>query len=923
LTTSGGRKEPIEGVIGVAPGGVKSRALLWHALPAHEVLAAVGGEIGGLSDAEAARRLVNYGPNLLFATPAESAWRILLRQLRSVVVGLLVVATGLAWWTSDVVDASAILVVLLLNIGIGFVTELRARRAMDALLRLDAPSATVVRLGAARTVDARELVPGDIVELEPGQAIPGDARLLVATSLQTVEASLTGESTATAKSAEAELSSATPLPDRATMVYKGTTVADGVARAVIVATGMRTEVGRIGTLVSAIGEEPTLLERRLDSLGRRLAAVAVVVGGLMALVALYRGDYLAAVLQTGIAVAIAAVPEGLPAVVTMTMAIATRRMARRHALVRRLPAVETLGSVTVVCTDKTGTLTAGQQTVTTIWLPNVEIMVTDDGTGGNGAFVAGSESLVSADQRLLEALSIGVLANRAEIRRTNEHWEGRGDPSEVALLLAARKAGLLRPSLLQDWPEVSELPFSSARMMMATFHRNSNGDLVAFVKGAHDRVLALSAWVALEAGDVPVDAEWHRIVDEQASTMASRGLRVFALATGGVVEADEPALRELRFVGLAGMTDPPAPGVVETIATLRGAGIRTVMLTGDHRATARAVAQGVGFAPDEHETLDGREIDLISDDELTDRASRIGVVSRVSPEGKLRFVAALQRRGDIVAMLGDGINDAAALKKADIGVAMGRRGTDAAKEVAGVVLEDDRFQTIAAAVEEGRVVFDNIRKFVFYLFSCNLGEILALLGAGLTGLPLPMTPLQILWLNLVTDTFPALALALEPADPTVMRRPPREPSTPLLSPGMLRLTGLYALLIAALTIAALVWGLREWPDEPARAVTLSFTTLAIAQIFHLGNARSTQHVVSPRRALANRYALGAVVLTLTLQVLAVAAPPLARVLGTVPLSARGWTIAVVLGAIPAIVGQGWKLVRRRQSVPQRVAANPP
>jgi Ca2+-transporting ATPase len=362
------------------------------------------------------------------------------------------------------------------------------------------------------------------------------------------------------------------------------------------------------------------------------------------------------------------------------------------------------------------------------------------------------------------------------------------------------------------------------------------------------------------------------------------------------------------------MTDPPAPGVVETIATLRGAGIRTVMLTGDHRATARAVAQSVGLVPDEHETLDGRDVDRLSDDELTSRASGIGVVSRASPEGKLRIITALQRRGDIVAMLGDGINDAAALKKADIGVAMGRRGTDAAKEVAGVVLEDDRFQTIAAAVEEGRVVFDNIRKFVFYLFSCNLGEILALLGAGLTGLPLPMTPLQILWLNLVTDTFPALALALEPADPTVMHRPPREPKTPLLSRGMLRLTVLYALLIAALTIVALVWGLREWPGEPARAVTLSFTTLALAQIFHLGNARSTQHVVSRHRALTNRYALGAVVLTLALQVLAVVAPPLGRALGTAPLSARGWIIAVALGAIPALVGQGWKLLRRRQRV---------
>jgi Ca2+-transporting ATPase len=897
-------------------GGVVPVTPLWHASPAHEVLSAVGGNTSGLSDAEAARRFAHYGPNLLSATRAEPVWRILVRQVRSVVVGLLVVATALAWWTSDVVDAGAILAVLLLNVGIGFATEFRARRAMDALLRLDAPSATVVRQGNVRTVDARELVPGDIVEIEPGQAIPADARLLVATALQIVEASLTGESTAVAKSAEAELAADMPLPDRVTMVYKGTIVADGVGRAVVVATGMQTEVGRIGELVSAIREQPTLLERQLDSLGRRLAIVAVGIGVLVALVSLYRGSYLGVVLQTGIAVAIAAVPEGLPAVVTIAMAIATRRMARRHALVRRLPAVETLGSVTVVCSDKTGTLTAGQQTVTAIWLPNVEVAVTDDGTGGGGTFVVGGESLAAADQqRLREALTIGGLANRAEIRRSNKHWEGRGDPSEVALLLAARKGGLLRPALVQDWPEVSELPFSSARMMMATFNRGSNGDLVAFVKGAHDRVLVLCTCIAGDGGDVPLDAEWRRIVDEQASTMASRGLRVFALATGGVAEADERALRKLRFVGLAGMTDPPARGVVDTIGAMRAAGIRTVMLTGDHGATARAVARSVGLVPDEYETLDGRDVDRLSDDELTSRAPRIGVVSRVSPEGKLRFVAALQRRGDVVAMLGDGINDAAALKKADIGVAMGLRGTDAAKEVAGVVLEDDRFQTIAAAVEEGRVVFDNIRKFVFYLFSCNLGEILALLGAGLTGLPLPMTPLQILWLNLVTDTFPALALALEPADPTVMRRPPRDPGTSLLSRGMLRLTILYALMIAALTIVALVWGLREWPGEPARAVTLSFTTLALAQIFHLGNARSTQHVVSRRRALANRYALGAVVLTVALQVLAVVTPGLGRILGTSPLSARGWMIAVALGAIPALVGQGWKLLRRRQPVP--------
>lgn len=899
-------------VSGAAPGGGGvPLAIPWHASPGLEVLSVVGGNAEGLSEAEAGRRLAQHGPNILSASRAEPAWRILGRQLRNVVVALLVVATLLAWWMSDVVDAVAILAVLLLNVGIGFATELRARRAVHALLQLDVPSAVVVRENRARLVNAWELVPGDIIELEAGQAIPADARLLTATTLQVVEAPLTGESTAVGKNAEAELPADTPLPDRVTMVYKGTSVADGVARAVVVATGMSTEVGRIGTMVSGIREERTLLEQRLDSLGRRLAAVAVSVGALVALVSLYRGDYLGAVLQTGIAVAIAAVPEALPVVVTMTMAIATYRMARRHALVRRLPAVETLGSVTVVCTDKTGTLTAGQQTVTALWLPGVEVYAIEDGRTANDAFVADGRQLAPPDEeRLREAFRIGALANRAEIRRTNEHWEGRGDPSEVALLLAARKAGLIRPVLLEDWPELGEVPFSSERMLMATFHHARTGEVVAFVKGAHDRVLPLCARVASATGDVPLDAEWRGMIEVKASAMASRGLRVLALAAGNVAEADEHGLRDLRFVGLVGLTDPPAPGVAETIATMRAAGIRTVMLTGDHRATARAVAESLGFAPAEQEMLDGRDIDRLSDDELTLGASRIGIASRVSPEGKLRIIAALQRRGDVVAMLGDGINDAAALKKADIGVAMGRRGTDAAKEVAGVVLEDDRFQTIAAAIEEGRVVFNNIRKFVFYLFSCNLGEIIALLAAGLTGLPLPLTPLQILWMNLVTDTFPALALGLEPADTTVMRQQPRDPRASLLSPGMLRLMILYALLIAAVTIVALVWGMREWPGQPARAVTLSFATLGFAQIFHLGNARSTQHVVSRARALANRYALGAVVLTIALQIIAVTVAPLNRVLGTVPLSTRGWMIAIGLGAIPALIGQGWKLVRQ-------------
>ena len=870
--------------VGAGSGSTAPEQQRWHALSAAGALSALGSDPDGLSEEEAQRRLARYGANALVSSPPEAAWRIFVRQFKSIVIALLVAAMVLAWFTGDPLDTLAIAVVLVLNVAIGFITELRARRAMEALVRLDVPFALVVRAGTRRQVDARELVPGDVIELEAGEAVPADARLLATTELQTIEAALTGESTAVLKHAHARLSADASLPDRVTMVYKGTTVADGVGRAVVVATAMATEVGRIGTLVRGIADEPSPLERRMDALGRQLAVIAIVIGVAVALVDLVRGATLGVVLEMGIAVAIAAVPEGLPAVVTTTMAIAMRRMVRRHALARRLPAVEALGSVTVVCTDKTGTLTAGTQTVTSIWTPS-------HGT--------------SVDEDLLNrALVVGALANRASAQH--------GDPTEIALLVAARDRGIDRDALLRERPEIGEIPFSSTRMMMATVHR-VDGKLVAFAKGAPHRLLGRCARVATVSGDVPLDTEWRHTIEHHASSMAGGGLRILALADGVVTGTDEQALRDLTLVGLVGISDPPAEGVVETIAALRGAGIRTLMLTGDHRATALAIAREIGLVSESDELLDGREIDSLADDPLTARVARVGVVSRISPEGKLRVVAALQRRGDVVAMLGDGINDAAALKKADIGVAMGRRGTDAAKEVAGIVLEDDRFATIAAAVEQGRVVVANIRKFVFYLFSCNIAEIISLLVAGIAGLPLPMTPLQVLWMNLVTDTFPALALAIEPAEPNVLRNPPRNPRAPLLSRREVVHAVMYSLLISGVTLGALIVALRLWPANPARAVTMSFTVLALAQIFHLGNARSRGPVTTRRRIMANRYAIGAVVLTVTLQVLAVAFRPLGSVLGTVPLERTGWLIAFGLSVVPAIAGQLWKLTYAREA----------
>ncbi len=893
----------------------------WHALSVDDVLASLGSTRAGLSEDEARERLARVGYNALRAAPPTSAWKILVDQLRSVVVLLLAVAGGIALFAGDIPEAVAVGAVLVLNTAIGFVMEMRARRAMAALLGLETPHALVRRDQRVREIDARELVPGDLIVMEAGAALPADARLVDATELRTVEAALTGESLPADKRTD-PLPAATPLPDRADMLYLGTTVAAGRATAVVVETGMRTELGRIGGMVGAIPEERTPLEHRLDALGRRLVWLALAAGAVVTALGALHGEPLAAMLEAGIALAIAAVPEGLPAVATIALAVGVRRMARRRALVRRLPSVETLGSVTVVCTDKTGTLTAGEMTVVTLWVAGRSIDVSGAGYEPTGIFTHDSTPVEPTEDPWLEtALRIAMLSNRSDLVRTDESWTVRGDPTEGALLVAARKAGLQREQALIVWPEVGEVPFSSERMLMATFHCPPAGSLTASVKGAPQRVLALCTRFATAEGERPLDSASRQRLVARNESLAARGLRVLALATGRVDRMGEDALRELTFVGYAGLMDPPAAGVRDTIRTLDGAGIRTVMLTGDQRRTAESVARALGILAAGESVVDASDLaDAPGDADaaysatgelsapLAARIRRAGAFSRVSPEDKLSIVTAFQESGDIVAMLGDGVNDAAALKKADVGVAMGVRGTDVAKEASAVVLLDDRFATVGAAVEEGRVIFDNIRKFVFYLFSCNLAEILVLLVAGLVGLPLPLLPLQILWLNLVTDTFPALALALEPAEPNVMRRPPRDPEQAILSRTFLRTVLVYGLLITVPTMVAYLLGRMGASANGARAVTMSFMTLALAQAFHLGNARSLGHVLTPERATSNRWAVGAVVLVVVLQLFTIYLPPLARALGTYPLHILDWAIVLPLSLGPAIAGQLFKLL---------------
>ncbi|HVS14764.1 MAG TPA: cation-transporting P-type ATPase [Thermoanaerobaculia bacterium] len=908
----------------------------WHSLPANEALEALGSSASGLDEPEARRRLAVHGPNRLTVTRARPWWRILLDQLRSLVVLLLGGAALAALILGEPHEGVAILIVLVLNTAIGFTMEWRARTAMEALRELDVEHASVLRAGALRTLPAGELVPGDVVAVEAGDAVPADARILEETELRVVEAPLTGESVPVVKSAEPVPGDAdASLAERRSMLYKGTLVAAGTARALVVGTGRDTEIGRIGELVAAAEDEQTPLERRLAQLGGRLVWLTLGVAALVAGAGILRGRDVWLMVQTGVALAVAAIPEGLPVVVTITLALGMRRMARRRALVRRLPAVETLGSVTVICTDKTGTLTGGEMTLRRITIAGRRFEVTGEGYEPDGrlrpAATAGSgEETVGAEDeaRVRRLLAVATLASRARLERGASGLRVIGDPTEAAVLVAAAKLGLSREALLEERPQVEEVPFSSERMLLASFHRRPDepegaaGALEALVKGAPRTVLELSSRVLGAAGEAPLGDEDRRWWLDENRRLARDGLRVLAVASRvlpGDADADLGALDELTFLGLVGILDPPAAGVPEALAALSSAGIRTLMITGDQTETARAIARELGMLEDaeggaeadDGAVLEGRELRTLDDRALASRLATVRAFARTSPADKLRIVEALQARGEIVGMLGDGVNDAPALKRADIGVAMGRRGTAVAKETADLVLQDDRLETVAGAVEEGRVIFDNIRKFILYLFSCNLSEVLILFAGGASSLPLPILPLQILWLNLVTDVLPALALAVEPAEPGVMGRPPRDPGSALLSGRFLGLVGAYAGWITVSVLGVFLWALGRPEIDTRHAVTLTFMTLALAQLLHVFNARSVGSVLLPGSGPSNPWVWGAVVLTVGLQLAAVYLPPLAAILGTVPLGARDWAVVAIGSVAPLAIGQAWKLVRHR------------
>ena len=852
----------------------------------------------GLSGAQAARRLALHGANALRRRAPVNIALLLLGQLASPVVYLLIGAALLAFLLGEMVEFAAIVIVLAINTLIGFVTELQALRSMEALRQLASRSAIVRRDGRQITVNAEDLVPGDIVILDAGDVVAADMRILLASDLSVDESMLTGESLPVEKSAE-PVDAAATIHERTSMLFKGCAISRGTGEAVVTATGMATELGRITKLVEEAEPDRSPLERQLEQLSRNLIWLTLIVTAAVALTGIWSGRDLLKMIESAVALAVAAIPEGLPIVATLALARGMLRMARRNALLERLSAVETLGATTVILTDKTGTLTENAM--------HVERIVTPAGSygldRGQGRLLDdGGAPLPQPGAALTRLLRSAALCNNAEL--SGEEGAATGDPMEIALLRAAQAGGMTKPALLADCPERKEYAFRTSTRMMATVHDGGKG-MFAAVKGAPEAVFAAISSVQDEDGAKPFDREEEDRWRAQCEHMAGEGLRLLAIAGKPMATLDEPVYEGLTLFGVAAFRDPPRSDIAAAISEAKRAGIKVVMVTGDHPATARHVSREVGLSGDGDHGIVGGELEAF--DGLAEgrrqalRDTRI--FARVDPAQKLDLIRLHQEAGDVVAMTGDGVNDAPALRKADIGIAMGLRGTQVARDAADLVLRDDRFPTIIEAIREGRVIFMNIRRFVVYLLSCNLSEILVVGLAVPMGLPLPILPLQILFLNLVTDVFPAFALGTIEADDGVLDRPPRPPAEPILARRHWTRIVFYGVLIALTTLAALAIAMGPLALTGNAVTTMTFHTLALAQLLHVFSMRNMRDRFLKSRLTRNGWVWGAVVLCLGILAVAQFQPHLANMLSLVPLPAEAWAAVAALAFVPVIAGR--------------------
>ena len=904
---------------------------IWHVLEATEIVQALQtSPKRGLSEEEASRRLEQFGPNELEEATKPSLFQLIFEQFNNFIVIVLIIAALVAAILGDYIEATAILAIVVLNAILGVVQERRAEEALAALQRLAAPDALVLREGHRKIYPARELVPGDVVFLEAGNFIPADLRLIETVNLRIEEAALTGESVPVTKDAHLVLTQDMALGDRLNTAFSGTVVSYGRGSGVVVSTGMRTQIGMIAAMLQAVYEEPTPLQRKLDQLGKALGTAALVVCALVFVVGWIRGIAPLEMFLVAVSLAVAAVPEGLAAVVTITLALGMREMITRHALIRRLSSVETLGSTTVICSDKTGTLTQNQMTVTRMWVDSTTFEITGRGFDQTGDFKVDGEVVDLRDYPAsTTVLWVATLANDAQIETESTKdgdKESRviGDPTEAALLIAAAKAGAFRDRLEEAYPRIDEIPFDSSRKRMTTVHKIVDpapddaspfydSELreweIAAIKGAPDVVLDLCThFQKMDDTTAPLTDEIHERIYEANARMARSALRVIAVAFR--VDPDVPddvtpekIERDLIFVGLMGMIDPPRPQAKPAIEKARRAGIRTLMITGDFPDTAEEIAEEIALLQLGHGVLTGSQLDSMDDAELIEKVATTDVFARVSPEHKVRIVNALKARGEIVAMTGDGVNDAPALKRADIGVAMGVTGTDVAKEAADMVLTDDNYASIVDAVEQGRVIYSNIRKFVFYLLSCNLAEIAVIFIAILAGLPSPLTPIQLLWLNLITDGAPALALGMEKGDPDIMVQPPRPPDEPVINRIMRTRIGIQTIAIAGVTLAAYWMGIKLFPGIPEEAKTMAFVTLSFSELLRAFTARSERYPLHKIGLFSNKWMFYAVTSSLLLLLAVIYVPFLQPIFNTVSLGWTEWQIVLPLLFVPAIVAE--------------------
>jgi len=861
----------------------------------------------GLAAAEAAARLARHGENRLAETPPRSAWLTFFDQFRNVLTAVLIGAAGLAWAIGDLKDAVVILVVVVFNAALGFYQEHRAERTLAALKGMLARQARVRRDGRVVELGVEALVPGDLVLLEAGDRIPADGRFFVAHNLEVDEAALTGESLAVGKHTDPVPAEA-PLAERVNMGFMNTTLTRGRGELLVCATGMGTEMGRLAAMLEAAEEGDTPLQKELDRVGKRLAAIAVAVIAVILAVGIGHGQDLVQAVLNAVALAVAAIPEGLPAVVTVTLAIGMYRMARQKAIVRKLAAVETLGSTTVICSDKTGTLTMNQMTARSLYHRGRRFAVSGEGYAAEGAILAEDGDGVPD---LTPLLSPMALCSESRISA------GRliGDPTEGALLALAAKGGMEAEAALEHRPRIAEIPFDSAHKFMATFH-HAGDEVLLLVKGAPDVLLARSTRVMEMGGEAVLDAAARARIQAENERLAQQAYRVLGLASRSIPahEFDPggalmPWVEGLSFQGLAGIQDPPRPEAKEAIALCRRAGIQVKMITGDHRATAAAIARELGL---EGEVMSGAELDAVSAHELSATIERVAVFARVAPEHKVKIVAALKERGHTVAMTGDGVNDAPALKTADIGVAMGITGTEVTKEAAAMVLADDNFATIVRAVREGRTIFENIVKFVRFQLSTNIGAVLTVSTATFMGLPAPFTAIQILWINIIMDGPPAMTLGVDPPRAGVMDAAPRAPGQAILSGPRLARLFQFGLTMAAGTLVVFWWALER--GNQAQALTLAFTTFVLFQVFNALNARNESGSAFNRQMFANGkfwLALGAV---LVLQVLVVNWGPAQAVFGTVPLALADWGLAALTASSVLWIEEARKALARRASI---------